>query len=130
AACDDLSGVAGGEARSRRSPSLRVTRLTDSAINDPTAEEGDLPAPALHMHQVVRTYHTGADELHVLRGADLALWPGQSVALIAPSGAGKSTLLHLAGLLERPDGGEIYVGDLPTAHMDDDQRTRLRRLEI
>ncbi len=54
----------------------------------------------------------------------------QSVALIAPSGAGKSTLLHLAGLLERPDGGEIYVGDAPTAHMDDTQRTELRRLEI
>ena len=37
------------------------------------------------------------------------LWPGQSVALIAPSGAGKSTLLHVAGLLEKPDGGEFRL---------------------
>jgi lipoprotein-releasing system ATP-binding protein len=107
-----------------------VTRVTDPAINDSTEGRSAGPSPALQLHQVARTYHTRADELQVLRGADLALWPGQSVALIAPSGAGKSTLLHLAGLLERPDDGEIYVGDLPTAHMDDDQRTRLRRLEI
>lgn len=107
-----------------------MTRVTDHDIDDAMNDGAAHPEPALHLHQVVRTYHTRADELHVLRGADLALWPGQSVALIAPSGAGKSTLLHLAGLLERPDGGEIYVGDLPTAHMDDDQRTQLRRLEI
>jgi lipoprotein-releasing system ATP-binding protein len=108
-----------------------VTRVTDPQFNEQTDTEAPaLPDPALHLHEVVRTYLSGVDELHVLRGADLALWPGQSVALIAPSGAGKSTLLHLAGLLERPDGGEIYVGDAPTAHMDDAQRTELRRLEI
>jgi lipoprotein-releasing system ATP-binding protein len=106
-----------------------VIRVTNPATDDTSAEDAH-PTPALQLDQVVRTYHTRADQLHVLVGADLALWPGQSVALIAPSGAGKSTLLHLAGLLERPDGGEIYVGDDPTAHMDDEQRTRLRRLEI
>jgi lipoprotein-releasing system ATP-binding protein len=58
------------------------------------------------------------------------LWPGQSVALIAPSGAGKSTLLHLAGLLEKPDGGEVRVGGAPTSAMSDDKRTALRRVEI
>ncbi len=104
--------------------------MTDQDIDDPVQDDAEGPTPALQLHQVVRTYQTHADELKVLRGADLALWPGQTVALIAPSGAGKSTLLHLAGLLERPDGGEIYVGDSPTAHMDDAQRTRLRRLEI
>ena len=62
--------------------------------------------------------------------ADLAIWPGQSVALVAPSGAGKSTLLHVAGLLEQPDGGEVYVGSEPTAQMNDAARTRLRRLQI
>ena len=49
---------------------------------------------------------------------------------MAPSGAGKSTLLHLAGLLERPDGGEIYIGGQPTAAMPDAERTRLRREEM
>jgi lipoprotein-releasing system ATP-binding protein len=86
--------------------------------------------PALRLQKVQRHYAQGETTLHILRGIDLSLWPGQSVALIAPSGAGKSTLLHLAGLLERPDGGEILVGDQATAHMDDAQRTVLRRLEI
>lgn len=107
-----------------------MTRVTDYPLDAPHNDSPAQPAPALQLHEVVRTYRSGADELHVLRNAELALWPGQSVALIAPSGAGKSTLLHLAGLLERPDAGEIYMGDMPTAHMDDAQRTRLRRLEI
>ena len=86
--------------------------------------------PALWLERIERRYGRGDTTIEVLSGADLVLWPGQSVALIAPSGAGKSTLLHLAGLLEKPDGGEIYVGGAPTATMSDDKRTALRRVEI
>ena len=82
------------------------------------------------MHQVDRRYAQGDGTLDILIKADLVLWPGQSVALIAPSGSGKSTLLHVAGLLEKPDGGEVYVADAPTAHMDDSGRTALRRSDI
>jgi lipoprotein-releasing system ATP-binding protein len=88
------------------------------------------PRPALLLHQVERRYRQGEQALDILVKADLALWPGQSVALIAPSGAGKSTLLHVAGLLEKPDAGEVFVGDAPTAGMDDSKRTALRRIEI
>jgi lipoprotein-releasing system ATP-binding protein len=87
-------------------------------------------APALWLQGIERRYGRGETTIEVLNGADLALWPGQSVALIAPSGAGKSTLLHLAGLLERPDGGEVHVGGAPTSSMSDDKRTALRRAEI
>ena len=87
-------------------------------------------APALTLSGVRRSYRQGETTLAILRGADLTLWPGQSVALVAPSGAGKSTLLHLAGLLERPDGGEVYVGAAPTASMADPERTALRRTAI
>jgi lipoprotein-releasing system ATP-binding protein len=86
--------------------------------------------PALYLSKVERRYRQGQGFLEILRGADLALWPGEMVALVAPSGTGKSTLLHVAGLLERPDGGEVYVGGVPTAQMDDTGRTRLRREEI
>ena len=86
--------------------------------------------PALYLHRVERRYVQGEATLDILAKADLALWPGQSVALIAPSGAGKSTLLHLAGLLEKPDAGEVYVDGAATAAMADDSRTRLRRLRI
>jgi lipoprotein-releasing system ATP-binding protein len=86
--------------------------------------------PALWLERIERRYGRGETSIEVLSGADLVLWPGQSVALIAPSGAGKSTLLHLAGLLEKPDGGEVHVGGAPTAAMSDDKRTALRRVEI
>ena len=83
--------------------------------------------PSLRLAGVVRTYRSGDEGLEVLRGATLALAPGEVVALVAPSGAGKSTLLHLAGLLERPDAGEIHILGRPTAAMGDGARTALRR---
>jgi len=87
-------------------------------------------SPALTLSGVVRRYRQGETTLDILRGADLLLWPGQSVALVAPSGAGKSTLLHVAGLLEKPDAGEVYIGASPTAAMGDPARTALRRTAI
>jgi lipoprotein-releasing system ATP-binding protein len=86
--------------------------------------------PALYLAKVERRYTQGDGFLHVLRGADLAIWPGEIVALVAPSGTGKSTLLHVAGLLEKPDGGEVYLGGQPTAAMDDAGRTALRRVDL
>jgi lipoprotein-releasing system ATP-binding protein len=91
---------------------------------------GAQPVPALFFSRVERRYAQAEGALEILHGADLAIWPGELVALVAPSGAGKSTLLHLAGLLERPDGGEIYIGGRPTAAMGDAERTRLRREEM
>ena len=86
--------------------------------------------PSLTLRAVERRYRQGGTVLGILAGADLALWPGQSVALVAPSGVGKSTLLHVAGLLEKPDGGEVFVGAAPTAAMGDAARTALRRTAI
>ncbi|GEO13580.1 ABC transporter ATP-binding protein [Microvirga aerophila] len=88
------------------------------------------PQPALFLSKVERRYPQGEGFLEVLRGADLVIWPGEIVALIAPSGTGKSTLLHVAGLLEKPDGGEVYVGAQPTSGMGDHERTRIRREEL
>jgi lipoprotein-releasing system ATP-binding protein len=85
---------------------------------------------ALQLIDVQRHYGEGEKRLDILNGASLTLHPGQAVALVAPSGAGKSTLLHLAGLLERPDGGEVVVGGKPTAELDEGGRTALRRSEI
>src|SRR4051794_41573862 len=69
--------------------------------------------PALYLSKVERRYRQGRGFLEILRGADVAIWPGEIVALVAPSGTGKSTLLHVAGLLEKPDGGEVYIGGFP-----------------
>lgn len=86
--------------------------------------------PILELNGVTRTYREGRGELHVLNGADLAIYPGELVALVAPSGAGKSTLLHIAGLLERPDGGDVVMSGLSCGSLDDEARTRLRRTEV
>lgn len=89
-----------------------------------------MTSSALVLQNVQRRYKQGEAVLEILRGVDLEVAAGQSVALVAPSGVGKSTLLHLAGLLEHPDGGEILIADQPTRKLDDGSRTRLRRLEI
>ena len=92
--------------------------------------EGERDIPILFMHEVERTYRQGDVTLHILNGAELAIWTGQSVALVAPSGAGKSTLLHIAGLLEHPDHGDVFIDGCATAILPDHDRTRIRRSEI
>ena len=86
--------------------------------------------PAVFLQAVERRYHQGEITLEILNQADFAVWAGQSVALIGPSGAGKSTLLHVAGLLEHPDGGEVFIEGIPTSTLSDGERTRIRRNEI
>jgi lipoprotein-releasing system ATP-binding protein len=90
----------------------------------------DNDAPVLFLQDVERHYRQGDDTLEILKGAELAVWSGQSVALVAPSGAGKSTLLHIAGLLEHPDGGEVFINSTPTTKLSDTERTKIRRIEI
>jgi len=90
----------------------------------------DNDAPVLFLQDVERYYRQGDDTLEILKGAELAVWSGQSVALVAPSGAGKSTLLHIAGLLEHPDGGEVFINGAPTTKLSDVARTKIRRIEI
>ena len=109
--------------------------LRDPAEAPPPAIAAHEPAEAreegaLALHGIARAYRTGSGPLPVLQNANLSLRAGELVALVAPSGAGKSTLLHIAGLLEKPDAGEVFVGGAPTSTLSDDARTALRRTEI
>ena len=87
-------------------------------------------AAPLRLRGVRHGYRSGDEVLELLRGADLVLSPGEIVALVAPSGTGKSTLLHLAGLLERPDGGAVLVAGRDAAGLADGERTAIRRHAI
>ncbi|MCX7307029.1 MAG: ABC transporter ATP-binding protein, partial [Afipia sp.] len=93
-------------------------------------EQGETDVPAVYLHDVRRQYRQGEAVLTILDGATLALWEGQSVALVAPSGTGKSTLLHIAGLLEQADEGEVYVSGTATSGLSDAERTQIRRTDI
>ncbi|TWG53611.1 MULTISPECIES: ABC transporter ATP-binding protein [unclassified Aminobacter] len=84
----------------------------------------------LELKAVDRIYHEGDRKLVILDKADFVLRPGEMVALVAPSGAGKSTLLHTAGLLERADGGEVFLSGVPCGTLSDDDRTAIRRNDI
>lgn len=85
---------------------------------------------ALQLSGIERHYGEGDTFLPILKGADLTLRSGETVALVAPSGTGKSTLLHIAGLLEHPDEGEVLVNGTSCNGLSDDRRTAIRRNEI
>jgi len=70
----------------------------------------------LKIDSVHRSFKQGDKSLSILKGINLSLKPGELVALLGPSGSGKSTLLHLAGLLEKPNSGEIIV-DGKSSHL-------------
>ena len=86
--------------------------------------------PALRLIGVERHYSDAAGRLTVLNGANLTVFPGEMVAIVAPSGAGKSTLLHIAGLLERPDAGDVHIVGRPAGKLSDAERTALRRVQV
>jgi lipoprotein-releasing system ATP-binding protein len=85
---------------------------------------------ALELRGVRRVFRQAGTDLVVLNGIDLVLRPGEIVALVGPSGAGKSTMLHVAGLLERPDGGAVLIAGEDCGRLNDERRTLLRRSEI
>ncbi len=84
----------------------------------------------LELKAVERHYAEGERKLTILSGADFALHRGEMVALVAPSGTGKSTLLHTAGLLERPNSGEVMLSGRACGRLSDDERTAIRRNDI
>ncbi len=84
----------------------------------------------LALSGVVKGFAQGGRRLDVLCGVDFAIARGEMVALVGPSGSGKSTLLHIAGLLERPDEGEIYLDGTACSGLSDQRRTELRRVAL
>ena len=81
----------------------------------------------LHVTDLRRTYEQGGHSIHVLRGVNLSVAPGEIVALLGPSGSGKSTMLQAIGLLEGGFEGSIRIAGEEAAKLDNDGRTRVRR---
>jgi len=81
----------------------------------------------LRLENVSRRYKEGEGQLEVFSGLNMVLQAGEVVALVGQSGAGKSSLLHMAGLLEAPSGGEIYIAGQAVSRLSDQERTCIRR---
>ncbi len=85
---------------------------------------------ALRLAQVSKVYGSGVSQVHALRAVDLAVEPGELVAVMGPSGSGKSTLLTIAGSLEEPSAGEVTVGGVPLSGLSRNEQAALRRRAI
>ena len=87
-------------------------------------------APILSIRNLHRSFKSGEGVLEVLNGADLDIYPGEMVGLVGPSGSGKSTLLHAAGLLEKPNAGEVWIGGKECLSLSDNESTAIRRNSV
>jgi len=81
----------------------------------------------LELKNVVKTYKQGKVNLEVLKGVDLVVRPNEATALVGQSGSGKSTLLQIAGLLDKPTSGKIYISGKDISKAGDEERTLFRR---
>ena len=86
--------------------------------------------PLLELKDVWRSYNQGESKLDVLTGASLTVLPGEMKALVGPSGSGKSTLLNIAGLLEQPESGTVFIDKVDSGRPRQGKRTLLRREHI
>jgi lipoprotein-releasing system ATP-binding protein len=86
--------------------------------------------PALELRSIARFYGEGENRLRVFENLSLSVKAGEVVALLGQSGSGKSSILHIAGLLERPTTGEVFIAGQECTTMDDKSRTRVRRIGV
>ncbi len=86
--------------------------------------------PALELRDVARSFAQGEGRLDVFKDLNLTVYPGEIVALVGQSGSGKSSLLHIAGLLEAPTAGDVLIAGQNCSAIDDQGRTRIRRIGI
>jgi len=83
--------------------------------------------PALELKRITRVFYQGERRLEIFDDLDFILPVGEITALVGPSGSGKSSLLHIAGLLEKPTSGQVWIAGRECTSLDDIARTRIRR---
>ena len=84
----------------------------------------------VELTDVYKSFTQGEHHLEILKGINMTIATSEMVALVGSSGAGKSTLLHIMGLLERAERGDVLMSGIPTKDLNDEKRTKIRRLEI
>lgn len=103
--------------------------MSEAAEAQPRASAAH-QAATLALEHIHRSYREGPARLEVLKDVTLTIHPGEIVALVGPSGSGKTTLLQIAGLLDRPDSGEVWIAGQRCTGMSNSKRTRTRRDKV
>ena len=86
--------------------------------------------PVLELRKVSKVYGAGATEVRALVDVDLAVAPGELVAIMGPSGSGKSTLLTIAGTLEQPTAGQVLIGGDDVTSLSRNEQAAIRRRSV
>ena len=85
-----------------------------------------MPNGSMKVENLFHSFSEANGTVQVLNGVSLEAKPGEITSIAGPSGCGKSTLLYLMGLLDRPDSGKVFMGDLEVQNLEDDERTKAR----
>lgn len=102
---------------------------SQKTFHSPTIDRAEIKS-LLRFEEVTRNYSANGETVHALRGISLQVQPGEFVALVGRSGCGKSTLLNLAGAMDFPTSGNIWLDGVETSHLDDNGLTQLRREKV
>ena len=103
-----------------------MSEFRSPAVAKPSTNVASSPPPVLRLTGVEKAYPMAGGKLEVLRGVDLTVARGMILAILGASGAGKSTLLHIAGGLDRPDAGSVWVEDRDLTSLDEESTARFR----
>lgn len=86
--------------------------------------------PSLELKNIKKSFGSGHTEVTALKGINFTIYPGEFVSIIGPSGSGKSTFLTIAGGLQTPDSGEMFLNQVDFTHLDEKRRGKLRLKDI
>lgn len=88
-------------------------------------------SPIIDAHGIYKTYYIGQpNELEILHGIDIRIYPGEFVAIVGASGSGKSTLMNILGVLDKPTAGEYYLDGVDVGKSDDSELSAIRNQKI
>lgn len=90
----------------------------------------DKKRPLIQLHNIVKSYRNGDQELNVLKGVDLTVYEGEFVAIMGPSGSGKSTFMNIIGLLDRPTSGDYSLNGTQVEELKEKELAKVRNEEI